>query len=52
METERAAKIQVIEILSKVKFNKDIVVRKYNLLFDKNTRINYRVTRDEKIVEI
>ena len=49
METERAAKIQVIEILSKVKFNKDIVVRKYNLLFDKNT---YRVTRDEKIVEI
>ena len=52
MEIERASKIQVIEILSKVKLNKDIVVRKYNLLFDKNTRINYRVTRDEKIVEI
>ena len=47
LETEKKIKIQVREILNEVKINKDVGVRKYNLQFDKNSRINYRVTRDE-----
>ncbi len=47
VETEKTVKIQVREILNDIKFNKDIGVRKYNFQFDKNSRLNYRVTRDE-----
>lgn len=47
VDIEKTVKVQVREILNEVKFNKDIGVRKYNLQFDKNPRINYRVTRDE-----
>ena len=47
LENEKKIKLQVREILNEVKINKDVGVRKYNLQFDKNPRINYRVTRDE-----
>lgn len=47
MDTEKAVKTQVRDILNEIKLNKDIGVRKYNLQFDKNSRMNYRVTRDE-----
>lgn len=47
VETEKTVKIQVREILNDIKLNKDIGVRKYNFQFDKNPRLNYRVTRDE-----
>ena len=47
IETEKTVKVQVREILNEVRLNKDIGVRKYNLQFDKNPRINYKVTRDE-----
>lgn len=47
METEKVVKVQVREILNEIKLNKDIGIRKYNLLFDKNPRLNYRVMRDE-----
>lgn len=47
VETEKAVKIQVREILNDIKLNRDIGVRKYNFQFDKNPRLRYRVTRDE-----
>ena len=47
MEIEKTLQTQVGEILEEIRFNKDIGVKKYNLLFDKNTRENIRVTRDE-----
>ncbi len=47
IETEKTVKVQVREILNEIRLNKDIGVKKYNLLFDKNPRDNYRVTRDE-----
>ena len=47
MEIEKTLQTQVGEILEEIRFNKDIVVKKYNLLFDKNPRENFRVTRDE-----
>ena len=47
MEIEKTLQTQVGEILEEIRFNKDIGVKKYNLLFDKNPRENYRVTRDE-----
>ena len=47
LENEKKIKLQVREILNEVKINKDVGVRKYNLQFDKNPRINYRVMRDE-----
>lgn len=47
LENEKETKNQVREILNEVKINKDVGVRKYNLQFDKNPRINYRVTREE-----
>lgn len=47
VELDKSVKYQVGEILNEVRVNKDIGVRKYNLLFDKNPRVNYRVCRDE-----
>lgn len=47
IETEKAVKMQVREILNDIKLNRDIGVRKYNFQFDKNPRLRYRVTRDE-----
>lgn len=47
MEIEKTLQTQVGEILEEIRFNKDIGVKKYNLLFDKNPRENFRVTRDE-----
>lgn len=47
LENEKETKNQVREILNEIKINKDVGVRKYNLQFDKNPRINYRVTREE-----
>lgn len=47
IETEKTVQVQVREILNEIRLNKDIGVKKYNLLFDKNPRDNYRVTRDE-----
>ena len=47
MEIEKTLQTQVGEILEEIRFNKDIGVRKYNLQFDKNSRENFRVTRDE-----
>ena len=47
MEIEKTLQTQVGEILEEIRFNKDIWVKKYNLLFDKNPRENFRVTRDE-----
>ena len=47
MEIEKTLQTQVSEILEEIRFNKDIGVKKYNLLFDKNPRENFRVTRDE-----
>ena len=49
MEIEKTLQTQVGEILEEIRFNKDIGVKKYNLLFDKNPRENFRVTRDEII---
>ena len=47
IEIEKSVKEQVSTILDEVKINKDIGVRKYNLLFDKSPRESFRVTRDE-----
>lgn len=47
MEIEKTLQTQVGEILEEIRFNKDIGVKKYNLLFDKNPRENFRITRDE-----
>lgn len=47
LENEKETKKQVREILNEIKINKDVGVRKYNLQFDKNPRINYRVNREE-----
>ena len=47
MEIEKTLQTQVGEILEEIRFNKDIGVKKYNLLFDKNPRENFRVSRDE-----
>lgn len=47
IEIEKTLQTQVGEILEEIRFNKDIGVKKYNLLFDKNPRENFRVTRDE-----
>lgn len=47
MEIEKTLQTQVGEILEEIRFNKDIGAKKYNLLFDKNPRENFRVTRDE-----
>lgn len=47
IETEKAVKMQVREILNDIKLNRDIGVRKYNFQFDKNPRLRYRVTKDE-----
>ena len=47
MEIEKTLQTQVGEILEEIRFNKDIGVKKYNLLFDKNPMENFRVTRDE-----
>lgn len=47
VENEKIVKNQVSEILDEIKINKDIGIKKYNLLFDKNPRNNFRVTRDE-----
>ena len=47
MEIEKTLQTQEGEILEEIRFNKDIGVKKYNLLFDKNPRENFRVTRDE-----
>ena len=49
IETSKIIKNQVSEILEEVRINKDIGVRKYNLQFDKNSRENIRVMRDEVV---
>ena len=49
IETSKIIKNQVSEILEEVRINKDIGVRKYNLQFDKNSRQNIRVMRDEVV---
>lgn len=47
IETSKMIKKQVSDILEEVRVNKDIGVRKYNLQFDKTSRENMRVMRDE-----
>ncbi len=46
-EVEKSTISHVRDILNDIKINKDIGIRKYNLQFDKNQRVDYRVTREE-----
>ena len=47
IEIEKNEQSQVSDILDDIKNHKDECVKKYNLLFDKNPRNNFRVMRDE-----
>ena len=47
IEIEKNEQSQVSDILDDIKNYKDEGVKKYNLLFDKNPRNNFRVMRDE-----
>lgn len=47
IEIEKNEQSQVSDILDDIKNHKDEGVKKYNLLFDKNPRNNFRVMRDE-----
>lgn len=47
IEIEKNEQSQVSDILDDIKNYKDEGIKKYNLLFDKNPRNNFRVMRDE-----